>query len=118
MIREFTVIKPKMEKVLVIDPKLKDGDQFKDTPINISDDVLYNQIISSIHVLSSSWTENNEIKIVTDSSVLKIKKCIKKYKLKITTNRPDLKNSHLDQNGKTVSDNNQEFSLSARKGTS
>lgn len=111
MIREFTVIKPKMKKVLVADSKLKDGDQFKDIPINISDILFFKQIKSEIKILSSSWTGNNEIKITTDATDEQIKQCMKKLKLKITTHRDDLKGSHSDKDGKTIQNNNAEFVL-------
>jgi len=93
MIKEFTVIKPKSKKVLVLNSKLKDGggnSQFKDVPINTGDDVLYDKISSIINVLSSSWTANSEITIITDSTKAQIKDCMKKCRLKITAHRKDL----------------------------
>ncbi len=119
-VKEFTVIKPKTERVLVPDKSANDSMVFKDIPIDISDITLFKKIQSMITVLSSSFCETGEIKIVTDSTDEEIKQCLIENNLIMTGNRTDLvmeQDDVLDDDGEIVSNTSRiesEFKLSIK----
>jgi hypothetical protein len=110
-VREFTVMKPKTERILVKD-NASDSMVFKNIPVEISDLMLFKKISSMIHVLSSSFCETGEVKIATDSTYEEIKQCMIECNLEITQNRIDLV---MEQNKDGKSSVESEFILSVNE---
>ena len=75
LIREFTIKKPVAEKILVSGSLPSGENPFKDTPIDISNDMIYSKLEEKLNLKATSWLDGF-IEIACDNTDEEIKQCL------------------------------------------
>ena len=111
LIREFTIKKPVVEKILVKD--VTSGDSpFKDVLTDISDDRIYSQLKEKLNLKATAFLENH-IEIACENTDEEIKQCLIDLNLEYSEPVRAQPVCESDDNGKiTVPD---DFTLSLKE---
>jgi hypothetical protein len=76
LIREFTIKKPVVGKILIRDSLPSSENPFKDTPIDISNDVIYGKLEEKLNLKATSFLDSGFIEIACENTDEEIKQCL------------------------------------------